>query len=174
LEHMTGNNHHTDITAALKRVQQTVDYLKECCNLLDRQVLEQQRVIDELHPKASYYDTILQCKDLITITAIAKDYGMSARSFNKMLHELGIQFKQGDTWVLYAKYQNHDYMRGKTHSYIGSEGETHAAGHSYWTPKGRIFLYETLKQKGVFPLAERIEYEEPAMSCGAVGDSDHV
>lgn len=155
MENKSGKNYDTDIAAALKSVQQTVDHLNERCNCLEQQVLEQQKTIEELYPKASYYDTILQCKDLITITFIAKDYGMSARRFNKILHDLGIQYKQGDTWVLYAKYQKHDYMRGKTHSYTDSEGEAHATGHSYWTPKGRIFLYEVLKQNGIFPLAER-------------------
>ena len=157
MENRNGSNYETDVAAALKRVQQAVDSLSERCNCLDRQVMDQQKIIEELHPKASYYDTILQCKDLITITYIAKDYGMSARRFNQLLHELGIQYKQGDTWVLYAKYQKHNYMRGKTHSYTDSEGETHATGHSYWTPKGRIFLYEILKKHNILPLAEQMD-----------------
>jgi len=171
---MTGNNYDADIAAALKCVQQTVDHLKERCNFLDRQVLEQQKIIEELYPKASYYDTILQCKDLITVTSIAKDYGMSARGLNKVLYDLGVQYKQGDTWVLYAQYQKHDYMRGKTHSYTGSEGETHATGHSYWTPKGRIFLYQMLKQNGILPLAEKAEHEGETKLCIMNRDSDHV
>jgi len=157
LEKKNGKNYDRDIAAALKGVQETVDHLNERCNFLEQQVLEQQKTIAELSPKASYYDTILQCKDLITITSIAKDYGMSARRLNKLLHEMGIQYKQGNTWVLYAKYQKHDYMRGKTHSYMDSAGEAHAAGHSYWTPKGRMFLYHVLKQNDMIPLAERGE-----------------
>ena len=53
---------------------------------LDNQVKSQQ--IAELQPKATYYDLILQCKDLLSVTEIAKDYGMSAKGLNAMLHEL--------------------------------------------------------------------------------------
>ena len=90
---------------ALHMADKVVDSLKERCRFLGGQVVDQQKVIEELQPKASYYDMILQCKDLIATTTIAKDYGMSAKKFNSMLHEMGIQFKQGDIWVLYAKYQ---------------------------------------------------------------------
>lgn len=83
-------------TRALKMADQTISSLKDRCKFLGGQVVEQQKVIDQLEPKASYYDLILQCKDLITTTVIAKDYGMSAKKFNSMLHDMGIQYKQGD------------------------------------------------------------------------------
>lgn len=107
-----------------------------------------------MQPKVSYYDAILQCKDLIATTLIAKDYGMSAKHFNAMLHAMKIQFKQGDTWVLYAKYQGNGYMKTKTHGYTGSDGAQHTKELSYWTQKGRLFLYDTLKREGVVPLIE--------------------
>ena len=140
---------------ALKVAQQTVDSLKERCKFLGGQVVEQQKVIEELQPKASYYDMILQCKDLIATTVIAKDYGMSAKKFNAMLHEMGIQFKQGDTWVLYSKWQGNGYLKVKTHNYADAEGVQHSKEHSYWTQKGRLFLYDLLKQNGILPLIER-------------------
>lgn len=61
-------------------------------------------IIAEYEPKVSYYDEILSSKDTITITQIAKDYGMSAISMNRLLHDLGIQFKQSGQWMLYQKY----------------------------------------------------------------------
>lgn len=140
---------------ALKFAQNTMDSLKEHCNFLGGQVVEQQKVIEELQPKASYYDMILQCKDLIATTVIAKDYGMSAKKFNTMLHEMGVQFRQGDTWVLYAKYQGQGYLKAKTHNYADSDGMQHSREHSYWTQKGRLFLYDFLKQEGIFPLMEK-------------------
>ena len=140
---------------ALKFAQQTVDSLKERCKFLGGQVIEQQKVIDELQPKASYYDLILQCKDLIATTTIAKDYGMSAKGFNAMLHKMGIQFKQGNIWVLYAKYQGLGYMKAKTHNYADTNGVQHAAEHSYWTQKGRLFLYDFLKQENILPVIEK-------------------
>ena len=144
---------------ALKFAQQSMDSLKERCQFLGGQVLEQQKVIEELQPKASYYDMILQCKGLIATTVIAKDYGMSAKKFNTMLHNMGIQFKQGDTWVLYAKYQGNGYLKPKTHNYADTEGVQHAREHSYWTQKGRLFLYDFLKQQGIFPVVDMQSYE---------------
>ena len=142
---------------ALRIANNTVDSLKERCKFLGGQVVEQQRLIEELQPKASYYDMILQCKDLIATTIIAKDYGMSASGFNKMLKNYGIQYKQGDTWVLYSKYQGYGYLQTKTHNYADTDGVQHARQHSYWTQKGRLFLYEKLKNKGVMPLMEQAE-----------------
>lgn len=140
---------------ALKFAQHTMDNLKEQCKFLGGQVVEQQKVIEELQPKASYYDMILQCKDLIAATVIAKDYGMSAKKFNAMLHDMGVQFKQGDTWVLYAKYQGKGYLKSKTHNYADVDGIQHSREHSYWTQKGRLFLYDFLKQEGILPLLEQ-------------------
>lgn len=139
---------------ALKLADQTISRLKDRCEFLGGQVVEQQKIIDELEPKASYYDLILQCRDLISTTVIAKDYGMSAKKFNLLLHNLGIQFKQGNMWVLYAKYQGCGYLKTKTHNYPDTEGIQHSKEHSYWTQKGRLFVYDFLKQKGIFPLIE--------------------
>lgn len=132
-----------------------IDSLKERCKFLGGQVVEQRKVIDELQPKASYYDMILQCKDLIATTTVAKDYGMSAKKFNAMLHDMGVQFKQGDIWVLYAKYQGQGYLKAKTHNYADMAGMQHSKEHSYWTQKGRLFLYDFLKQKSILPVMER-------------------
>lgn len=140
---------------ALRIANNTVDSLKERCKFLGGQVVEQQKLIEELQPKASYYDMILQCKDLIATTIIAKDYGMSCQRFNKLLNDLGIQFKQSGVWMLYAKYQAQGYMKNKTHNYASTDGIQHSREHSYWTQKGRLFLYEMLKQKGVLPLVEQ-------------------
>lgn len=139
---------------ALRMADQTINSLKDRCQFLGGQVEEQQKVIEELQPKASYYDMILQCKDLIATTVIAKDYGMSAKKFNAILHDLGIQFKQGDVWVLYAKYQGNGYLKTKTHNYPDADGIQHSKEHSYWTQKGRLFLYDLLKQHDVLPLME--------------------
>lgn len=140
---------------ALKMADETISSLKDRCKFLGGQVVEQQKVIEQLEPKASYYDLILQCKDLIATTVIAKDYGMSARKFNSMLHDMGIQYKQGDIWVLYSKYQGQGYLKAKTHNYADGNGVQHSKEHTYWTQKGRLFLYDLLKQEGIFPLIER-------------------
>lgn len=116
---------------------------------------KQSQIIGELKPKADYVDWILQSPSLITTTAIAKDYGMSARTFNKLLHDKGIQFKQGDQWFLYRKYQDKGYTHSKTINITRSDGMPDISMQTKWTQKGRLFLYELLKADGILPMIER-------------------
>ncbi len=119
---------------------------------VDNRVKDQQ--IAELKPKATYYDLILQCPDLLSVTEIAKDYGMSAKGLNKKLNELGVQFKRSGIWFLYAKYQDKGYTQTKTQNYNKPDGTQGATTHMYWTQKGRLFLYDLLKNSGIFPMIE--------------------
>lgn len=121
---------------------------------LDNSIKTQQ--IAELQPKATYYDLILQCRDLLSMTEIAKDYGMSAKGMNKKLHELGVQYSQSGVWFLYAKYQSKGYTQTKTQNYNKPDGTQGARTHMYWTQKGRLFLYDFLKSKGILPLIEMV------------------
>lgn len=114
-----------------------------------RLVAEQQ--INELKPKATYYDLVLQNKSLLSVSKIAKDYGMSARSLNKLLHSLGVQYKQGDIWLLYAKYQD----KGYTHTSTYALDEEHSKVTTKWTQKGRLFIYELLKEHDILPVIEQ-------------------
>ena len=126
---------------------------KELSNLrLENKVQEQQ--IAELKPKASYYDLVLQCKDLLSMTEIAKDYGMSAKGMNKLLHDLGVQYKQSGIWFLYSKYQSNGYTQTKTQNYSKPDGSQGVTTHTYWTQKGRLFLYELLKANEILPMIE--------------------
>lgn len=76
---------------------------------LEEKTMIQSQQISEMIPKASYYDVVLNCKDLVSIGSIAKDYGWNAKKMNKILHEKGIQFKQGEIWLLYQKYAEKGY-----------------------------------------------------------------
>lgn len=120
---------------------------------LDNKIKEQQ--ITELQPKAEYTDVILQCKDLVTITVIAKDYGKSAVFMNELLHKLGVQYKESGVWFLYQKYAECGYTRTKTFNV----GDNNAKIHTYWTQKGRLFIYNLLKENGYLPVMEDKDYE---------------
>lgn len=122
---------------------------------LEGTVAVQHQQIAEMQPKVSYYDLILQCPDLMSTTTIAKDYGWSAKRMNAYLHEQGIQFKQGGIWLLYQQYAEQGYTSTKTHNYAGEDGTQHAKPHTYWTQKGRLFLYDFLKSHDILPLIER-------------------
>lgn len=116
---------------------------------------QKQQIIGELKPKADYLDLILRSKSLIKIGAIAKDYGMSATKMNKLLHDLGVQYKEGDQWFLYSKYQNYGYTSSETISLKSREGGYFTKLSTKWTQKGRLFLYNLLKDNDIVPLIEQ-------------------
>lgn len=120
------------------------------------QIEKQSQLIGELKPKADYYDEILKNPGLMTITQIAKDYGMSGTAMNKKLHELKVQYKQSDQWLLYSKYHGMGYTHSETIDIKRSDGRADIKLNTKWTQKGRIFLYELLKDDGLLPKIERL------------------
>ena len=130
-------------------------------DMLMRQLDEERKKIaaleeltDELAPRALYCDLILQSNNVMPVSLIAKDYGMSATAFNSLLHDLGIQFRVGGTWLLYQNYAAKGYTKTRTYHV----GERTTAMHTCWTQKGRLFLYETLKSWGIVPLMEKSDH----------------
>lgn len=124
--------------------------------VLQQTVAVQNQQIVEMKPKASYYDVVLNCKDLVAISVIAKDYGWTANHMNQYLKEKGIQFKQGKKiWLLYKEYAEMGLTSTKTHTYSGSDGSAHSKPHTYWTQKGRLFIYDLLKKDGILPIMEK-------------------
>lgn len=113
------------------------------------------QIIGELKPKADYYDEILKNPGLVTITQIAKDYGMSGKKMNRILHELGIQYKQSKQWLLYSDYHCLGYTQSEVTDIIRSDGTPDVKLLTKWTMKGRLFLYNKLKEKGIIPVIEQ-------------------
>lgn len=122
---------------------------------LETAIAVQSQQIAELQPKASYYDVVLNCKDLISITSIAKDYGKSGTWLNRYLNQSGVQYKQGNNWLLYQKYAEKGYTSTKTQTFPGADGQQHTKVHTYWTQKGRLFIYDLLKANGLLSLMEQ-------------------
>lgn len=106
--------------------------------------------IAELEPKANYCDVILNCSSTVTVTQIAKDYGLSATALNRKLAQLGIQYRQGSTWIPYQEYSTQGYTQSQTYAIDSDKCITYTC----WTQKGRMFLYEKLKSEGIYPLIE--------------------
>lgn len=113
------------------------------------------QVIKDLKPKADYTEMILKNKGLVTVNQIAKDYGMSAREMNKLLHNLKVQYKQGNQWLLYRKYDRSGYVHSETIQITRSDGRPDIAMNTKWTQKGRLFIYNLLKGEGVLPVIEQ-------------------
>lgn len=113
------------------------------------------QIIGELKPKADYTDVILSSRGAVTITQIAKDYGLSGKVMNQKLHELGIQYKQNNQWLLYSGYQDKGYTKSETVSITFKNGEKGFSMSTKWTQKGRLFLYEELKKINILPVIEQ-------------------
>jgi len=119
---------------------------------LETTIACQKQQIAEMQPKVTYYDIVLQCKGVMPISQIAKDFGMSGRKLNEYLCRKHIQFRQGKNWLLYDKYARMGYTQSKTAIY---DNDTKANVYTCWTQKGRLFLYETLKKDNILPMIER-------------------
>ncbi len=139
------------LIAANKQLEfksQQVKELTETCS-------QQQQMIGELKPKADYVDRILKSDSLVTITQIAKDYGMSGKAMNKALHDLHIIYNCNRQWLLYSQHQAKGYTFSETVDIPLDDGTTKVVMNTKWTQKGRLFLYEMLKKHGVIPLIEK-------------------
>ncbi len=115
----------------------------------------QKQKIAEYEPKASYLDTILNNKSLVTVGQIAKDYGMSAQALNKLLHDLKVQYKQSGQWLLYSNLHDKGYTHSSTTEIEHKDGSTSVRMNTKWTQKGRLFIYDLLKDNDILPTIEQ-------------------
>lgn len=134
----------------------TMNILNKKVENLQLENSQQKQIIGELKPKADYTDRILQNKGLVTITAIAKDYGMTGQAMNEKLHELGVQYNMSGQWLLYVKYQDKGYTHSETIDLHHKDGSGFVKMNTKWTQKGRLFIYDLLKENGLVPTIERV------------------
>ncbi|MEG2737825.1 phage antirepressor [Clostridium sp.] len=139
------------LIAAATKLKEEREIRQELEELNQKQV----QIIGELKPRADYTDKILKNTGLVTITQIAKDYGMSGQALNKILHDLKVQFKQSEQWLLYRQHQGKGFTFSETQEIIRSDGRMDVKMNTKWTQKGRLFIYELLKEDGILPIIER-------------------
>ena len=120
-----------------------------------KEIVELNGAIAEMEPKVTYVDMILASNETVTTTQIAQDYGQSAKAFNVLLRNFGVQHKVGGQWVLYAKHLPFGYVQSDTFPIVHKNGTNGTVMHTKWTQKGRLFLYEELKKHNIIPLIEQ-------------------
>ncbi|RXM69409.1 phage antirepressor KilAC domain-containing protein [Clostridium tetani] len=130
--------------------------------MLELQNKQKEQIIGELKPRADYTDRILKNKGLVTITQIAKDYGMTGTGLNKLLHELKVQYKQSSQWLLYKEHSGKGYTHSETIDIVRSDGRPDVKMNTKWTQKGRLFLYNLLRDNGILPTIEQEAEREVA------------
>lgn len=108
--------------------------------------------IEKDKSKVDYVDVILNSKNTMTITQIAKDYDLSGRELNKILHNEKIQYKCGNQWLLYAKHIGKGYTN--SHTFVDDFGGIRV--NTKWTQKGRLMIHELLTKLGYVAIMDRI------------------
>lgn len=128
--------------------------LKEERNLrieMEQQNEMLQQTVAEYEPKVNYLDVILSSDDTVTVSQIAQDYGMTPNQLNKILNELKVQHKVNKQWILNKKYKGQGYVKSKTFDIPKKDGGIKVVMDTRWTQKGRIMLYDLLKDEGYYP-----------------------
>lgn len=115
----------------------------------------QKQLIAEMQKGNDYLNKILQSKGTVTTTQIAADYGLSAKALNFKLKEMKIQHKVNGQWILYSPFIGKGYLHSRTISITHKDGTPDARMTSEWTQRGRVFLYDALKELGIIPLIEQ-------------------
>lgn len=131
------------------------DTMIQLCQQLkdERERSERLKAANErLEPAARYAHDCLLADGGRLASSIAQEYGMSAIKFNKLLHRLGIQYKQGGQCLLYAKHTGKGYTETRVNLIPHNDGFTHQHPETLWTAKGRALLYKKLKDVGYVPL----------------------
>ena len=111
--------------------------------------------VQVLSDDKNYLDLIMRSRSLMTVTQIAQDYGMSAKAMNKILADMGIQYKNNGQWILYSRYKDGGYVSSRSIDITRSNGMPDTVMQTEWTQAGRRFLYEELKKRGIIPMLEK-------------------
>ena len=135
--------------------QEQIEQQQKVIEANEAEILALNGKVSEMQPKATYYDQILNSKNTILPTQIAKDYGYSTTKFNKILADLHIQYRLRGQWVLYAEHAGNGYTKSVSISFNYNDGTYGTRLQTEWTQKGRLFLYDILKANGILPTIEK-------------------
>lgn len=127
------------IANAISILQKRLEESKARQKALEEKVAEDK-------PKVEYHDAVLASVSTYTTTQIAKEMGMSATALNKKLHELGVQYYQNGSWLLYAKYQDKGFTESETIKFNSKKGDTITKMVFKWTEEGRKFIHGKIKK----------------------------
>ncbi|MEV2286518.1 phage antirepressor KilAC domain-containing protein [Paenibacillus larvae] len=136
-------------------IKRAHDYLVQKVAALETDKLMLEQRVAEYEPKITYLDRILQSKGTVTITQIAKDYELSGQALNQILHEERVQYKQNGQWLLYRKHHDKGYTKSETIDIRRRSGDRDVTMNTRWTQKGRLFIHEILKRRGIVPAMDR-------------------
>lgn len=154
------------MATALRIGEATIRKRDERIRQLEAEAKQKDVLISDMRKGNDYLNTILQSNGTVTTTQIAQDYGMSAMALNRKLAEMRVQHKVNGQWILYATHQAKGYVHSRTLNLTHRDGRPYTCMVTEWTQRGRLFLYDALKEVGVLPVIERGTAASPNPSEG--------
>lgn len=144
------------MATALRIGEATIRKRDERIRQLEAEAKQKDVLISDMRKGNDYLNTILQSNGTVTTTQIAQDYGMSAMALNRKLAEMRVQHKVNGQWILYATHQAKGYVHSRTLNLTHRDGRPYTCMVTEWTQRGRLFLYDALKEVGVLPVIEQL------------------
>ena len=149
----------------IRRLNGVLDEQTRWASIQGENVINLEKQVDGLLPKAIYSDNVLDSVSCFTTTQVAKELGITAQELNRSLCALHVQYYQSGQYLLYAEYAHMGLAKSRTRyqAFLDpncdgrKEKMGKAATHTYlvWTEKGRKFIHDLAHR--YWELAEMFE-----------------
>ena len=136
----------------IRRLNGVLDEQTRWASIQGENVINLEKQVDGLMPKAIYSDNVLDSVSCFTTTQVAKELGITAQELNRSLCALHIQYYQSGQYMLYAEYAHMGLAKSRTryNAFLdpNCDGRKEKMGkavtHTYlvWTEKGRKFIHD--------------------------------
>ena len=136
----------------IRRLNGVLDEQTRWASIQGENVINLEKQVDGLLPKAIYSDNVLDSVSCFTTTQVAKELGITAQELNRSLCALHIQYYQSGQYMLYAEYAHMGLAKSRTryNAFLdpNCDGRKEKMGkavtHTYlvWTEKGRKFIHD--------------------------------
>lgn len=149
----------------IRRLNGVLDEQTRWASIQGENVINLEKQVDGLLPKAIYSDNVLDSVSCFTTTQVAKELGITAQELNRSLCALHVQYYQSGQYLLYAEYAHMGLAKSRTryNAFLDPKCDGRqakmgkAVTHTYlvWTEKGRKFIHDLAHR--YWELAEMFE-----------------
>ena len=136
----------------IRRLNGVLDEQTRWASIQGENVINLEKQVDGLMPKAIYSDNVLDSVSCFTTTQVAKELGITAQELNRSLCALHIQYYQSGQYMLYAEYAHMGLAKSRTryNAFLdpNCDGRKEKMGKAVtrtylvWTEKGRKFIHD--------------------------------
>ena len=149
----------------IRRLNGVLDEQTRWASIQGENVINLEKQVDGLLPKAIYSDNVLDSVSCFTTTQVAKELGITAQELNRSLCSLHVQYYQSGQYMLYAEYAHMGLAKSRTkyRAFMAPAGDgtkrevgrVVTSTYLVWTEKGRKFVHDLVKR--FWELAEMYE-----------------